>query len=316
MGNFAEIVSLLDVSALADLFRGFHGEVDGFVRSESEKLFDLEARNQQARRGFQEVLHSVRGFLDEFAPEHLGEESEVGGSDAGSIRSDRGNGGDRQRTGGRKDGNPGAHSRGLSRKRKVAAPLAEEKDSDRDVFLVQLLPQFVRLVTDDERAMQDACELLATFVERHFRASKELMQLADRPSPVRLFRSLLSVLVAELGLDHPEKKAGASRRGMDHREKADRGDRDNRKHRGARKDSRSESSADSDKDEDERREGQEGRDGRDRDGTRGRDAREGRRDGRDHDGRDHERDRRGDRSRSRRDRSRRSRSRSRDARRD
>merc|ERR1740129_2469902 len=58
----------MDVVALAGLFRSFHGEVDSFVRRESEKLFEQEARNQQARRNFQEVHDMVRGFIDEFAP--------------------------------------------------------------------------------------------------------------------------------------------------------------------------------------------------------------------------------------------------------
>lgn len=182
LDSFATTVSLLDVMALSDLIRTFHSEVDTFVRRESEKLFEQEARNQQARRSFQEVYDMVRGFLDEFAPEGAFPDP-ADNSDSGVEN--------------------------------------KAEEPERDLLTKRLLPQFTSFVTDDQRAMQDAVELLTTFVQRHFKNSKELTGLLDKPSPLPLFRSLLRLLVAELGLGRSDKRSGAGRRG----EKDDREDR-------------------------------------------------------------------------------------------
>lgn len=63
---FREVPSLLDVASLAELVSGLHGEVDSFVRRESEKLAEQEAQHKQAQKSFQEVFSEVRGFVDEF----------------------------------------------------------------------------------------------------------------------------------------------------------------------------------------------------------------------------------------------------------
>merc|ERR1719422_1222475 len=72
----------------------------------------------------------------------------------------------------------------------------EDKESEHDNFCKTAVPHFLRFTTEDLRATQDALELLATFVHRHFRGDKELAQLLNKNSPVPLFRALLRALTA------------------------------------------------------------------------------------------------------------------------
>lgn len=221
VGSFSETVSLLDVVALADLFRTFHDEVDTFVRKESERLFEQEARNQQARRTFQETATQVRSFLEEFAPEGGLPESENEEDDADGSEGSEASGSD---------------SEAERRKAKVSKKAWEKKakeSSEHDTVTKRLLPQFLRFAAADRSALQDAVDLLATFVDRHFKQHKELTPLLENPSPVPLFRALLRALVAELrtsGGGAKEKAVAGEReekdgRPRDEREREPRGER-------------------------------------------------------------------------------------------
>jgi len=242
IGGFADTVSLLDVRSLADIIRKFHDEVDSFVRRESEKLFEQEARNQQARRSFQEIYDAVRGFLVEFSVGGGRLESKNGDAQDNGGASSKGQQADSADDGSAGDDDEEGEDEaapGESRKQGGVAT-SSDPDSACDSFSKRLLPNFVRCVTDDRRAMQDAGELLGTFVQQHFRSSKELTTLLSKPSPVPLFRALLRALVAELSPGRPEQKGGgggggsssssaaAGKRGG---EKGDKGGREDRKGR-------------------------------------------------------------------------------------
>eukprot|EP00913_Durusdinium_trenchii_P010755 g10089.t1 len=77
-------------------------------------------------------------------------------------------------------------------------------ESEQEQLTKKLMPNLVRFVTEDQRALQDACELLSFFVQRHFPDNKELADLAKKPSPKRLFKQLLGALERELGKEEKD----------------------------------------------------------------------------------------------------------------
>lgn len=103
----------------------------------------------------------IRSFLDEFGPEGgLDELDQISDAEEdASLKSDA-------------SGQPvdGGHY-----------SVRTEQDNDRETFLKRLVPLFVKFTADDRRVMQDASDLLRTFVQRHFRSNKELTLLLDKP---------------------------------------------------------------------------------------------------------------------------------------
>lgn len=178
--NFSACASSLDVAALTELFRTFHNEADTYVKQESERLVALEGRTLQMQKRYQECQDTVRGFLDEFAVE---EQGNLCHSDSDSSSS----------TGVKK-------RKGKKSRTRVGDAADTARNISRETYSKKLLPQFLKFVVSDQRAMKDAVDLLKAFVQRHFRNSKELSSLCDQSSPLPLFRSLLRVLVAEVGV--------------------------------------------------------------------------------------------------------------------
>eukprot|EP00439_Symbiodinium_sp_Y106_P018640 s1478_g2.t1 len=162
-----------------------------------------------------------------------------------------------------------------ARRRRRSAKM--DFETEQEQLTKKLLPQLVRFATEDQRALQDAAELLTFFVQRHFPDNKELADLAQKPSPEKLLKGLLGVLEKEL---EPRPGGGKDEKASDQedeREERDRGDR--------------EASPEKERRYREERDGRH-RDDRERDGRdRGRDGGRDMRDGRDGRGRN---DRRGD----------------------
>lgn len=201
VGRFEDMDSLMNVAGLAALVRSLHEDLEAFLKRESDKLSEQERRNNQARQNFKEASGLVRSFLDEFVPEggllEL-EEVEAAASlgDSDSADDDEGSNID----------DPGVNGHSQPRRatarrqatRKLSSEVSKSEDSEQDEFSKKWMTQFVRFVTDDQRAIQDAIELLATFVQRHFSSHNELMELTGKPLPVQLFKLLLKTLSSEV----------------------------------------------------------------------------------------------------------------------
>ncbi|CAE6965493.1 unnamed protein product [Symbiodinium sp. CCMP2592] len=245
-----------------NLLEGYGAHPSGlaFAHRESQKLAEQEKRNRQAQTNFKEAFGAARGFLEEFAPDGGLPEPVDDASDGG----DSGSGDDDQ------------GSDAPARRRRRSAKM--DFETEQEQLTKKLLPQLVRFATEDQRALQDAAELLTFFVQRHFPDNKELADLAQKPSPEKLLKGLLGVLEKELT---PRSGGGKDEKASDQedeREERDRGD-------------RGEASPEKERRYREERDGRH-RDDRERDGRdRGRDGGRDMRDGRDGRGRD---DRRGD----------------------
>lgn len=192
VGSFADNPSLLNVKSLAELFRTFHGKIEGQLRKESTKLVEMDAVNLRARRSVQEAYDSVSSFLEEFVPE-----SDLSSISVESLPDETQ---DREMVGG---GRP-------SKRRKAAKT---EQEHVREHFTTRLLPKFLKYAADDHCALQDASDLLGSFVQAHFPENKEvaaILEVSDgKSNTVRLFQTVLRVLVSELGVLRQEKLAGA-----------------------------------------------------------------------------------------------------------
>lgn len=200
--GFQDHPSLLDTEALAEIVHTLHDEVDAFVRKESDKATEQETRNQQIQKEYREAMSMVRTFLEEFMPKkHL--KTLLGDGEAGKDKDDS-----------------------------DADDNEEAKEVDHEKFAKTLLPEFLRYVTEDLRAMQDALELLATFVQRHFRGDKDMMNQINKPTPVPLFQSLLRAISSELGIRSGQDRRNGRRGGGDRDDRE--GDRDANGEGGAR----------------------------------------------------------------------------------
>jgi len=192
VGSFADNPSLLNVKLLAELFRTFHGKIEGQLRKESTKLVEMDAVNLRARRSVQEAYDSVSSFLEEFVPE-----SDLPSISVESVADETQ---DRETVGG---GRP-------SKRRKAAKT---EQEHVHEHFTTRLLPKFLKYAADDHCALQDASDLLGSFVQAHFPENKEvaaILEVSDgKTNTVRLFQTVLRVLVSELGVLRQEKLAGA-----------------------------------------------------------------------------------------------------------
>merc|ERR1712039_189679 len=180
--GLSSIVSLVDVVELADLFKTLNKEVDDFVRRESEKLFDQESKNQQARKSFQEVHDLIKTFLDDFKPEggHPPPDRDQDESDT-----------DEDGAGGRK---------GLAAlKWKIEDAPAPVGPEQRRLLSKRLMPQFTRYITEDKEAVQNAGEMLNVFIEKFFKSNKELAALKEKNDPINLLKGLFRVISLELG---------------------------------------------------------------------------------------------------------------------
>jgi len=175
------VASLLDVRPLAELFKTLHSETETFVREQSERLKEHEEASLQAQRSFREARVLVRSFLDEFVSEGQAEvekEKERGSDDEekeekGSSDEEDDKGADAAKENGKK----GKAKAKVGQKKAAAGDL-----SLHDKFTKKELPQFVKFVVDDQRAMQDADELLTHFVQRHLKSQKELQPLLNKSS--------------------------------------------------------------------------------------------------------------------------------------
>jgi len=175
VGGFGNLSSPLDVAALADLVKGFHEQVASFVRRKTESLSADEAQSQEAKRTVEEGRDTIRSFLEEFGPE------------GGVPDPDEGSG----------------DENGNSKHKSAEKTAAEEYQKG--------AKQLVRFATDDKQALQDAGDLMGTFVERHFKGVKELKGLLDKPHPVPLLKALLKLLVAELKAGQKDKGGNAKK---------------------------------------------------------------------------------------------------------
>eukprot|EP00933_Yihiella_yeosuensis_P052812 TRINITY_DN5093_c0_g1_i1.p1 TRINITY_DN5093_c0_g1~~TRINITY_DN5093_c0_g1_i1.p1 ORF type:complete len:432 (+),score=81.36 TRINITY_DN5093_c0_g1_i1:84-1379(+) len=273
IGSFDKIKSLMDIPSLSSLFHGLHEDVTVFLEEESEKGFDQEKQNQKAQKDFKEAHSIVQGFLDEFAPDGGLPELDDG---YGSIDSD---GGDSM---GSDDEQDDDNTRSAAPKSKPRANLkrnvkADHGMNEQDIFSRKLMPQFIRFATEDQRALQDASDLLGTFVQRHFPSNKDLQELMEKPSPLELFRSLTTVLNVELKGKQSQSDREASQdtrepeRSSDRRRENGHDRRDRSRSGGEDRRERSERDfQDRDRDGRERQPPRSGRDGRD--GRSGRDA--------------------------------------------
>lgn len=172
VNSFAEISSPMDVSSLADLFQTLHSATSVYVREQSAALSEHEEKAQRKRRAFQEQHDALRSFLQEFVPE----------AELPDVE--------------------------MKARAEVTARTKTEQELVRDHFTERLLPKFLRFVRDDRRALQDASDLLGTFVQAHFPRNRELLELLEKPKPVVLFRTVLRILVAALGVRPESRKGG------------------------------------------------------------------------------------------------------------
>jgi hypothetical protein len=189
VGSFADTPSLLNVESLAELFRTFHGKIEGHLLKESTALFEMEAVNLRARKSFQEAYDSVRSFLAEFVPE-----SELPNISVELVADEI------------QDREVGVGGR--SSKRRKAAKTEQELRHEH--FANSLLPKFLKYAEDDHCALQDASDLLGSFVQAHFPENKEVAAIIEaahgkRTNTVPLFQTVLRVLVSELGVLRHEK---------------------------------------------------------------------------------------------------------------
>lgn len=273
VGSFASIDSMMDLTSLAALFRKLHEEVEAFAHRESQKLAEQEKRNRQAQTNFKEAFGAARGFLEEFAPDGGLPEPVDDASDGG----DSGSGDDDQ------------GSDAPARRRRRSAKM--DFETEQEQLTKKLLPQLVRFATEDQRALQDAAELLTFFVQRHFPDNKELADLAQKPSPEKLLKGLLGVLEKEL---QPRTGGGKDEKVSDQEDEREERDRGDRGEGSAEKERRYREERDGRHRDDRERDGRDrGRDG----GRDMRDGRDGRRDDRRGDDRGRFEERRGERDR-------------------
>lgn len=138
--------SVLNVSALEDIFARFHGQLDTWLQGESGKLERAEVRGNQCREQLQRCADRVCGFLRDHAP----------GADLGP-------------------------------------------DPNGEGFTTRALPQFLDLIEEDRRALQEASSVLAAFADRRFPKNEELTGLKAEASPMPLLRAILRLLAAAPG---------------------------------------------------------------------------------------------------------------------
>uniref|UniRef100_A0A7S0ZRS8 Uncharacterized protein n=1 Tax=Noctiluca scintillans TaxID=2966 RepID=A0A7S0ZRS8_NOCSC len=137
--------SILNVTALEDIFARFHGELDTWLQRESRKLERAERRGSGARDALGRSGTLVCDFLRDYAPRTY---QELGAEPQG------------------------------------------------EAFTTRALPQFLEMVEEDQRALQEATAVLGAFAERRFPKNKELALLKNDSSPLPLMRAILRLLAA------------------------------------------------------------------------------------------------------------------------
>lgn len=136
--------SVLNTSALEEIFNRFHKDIDSWLQGESAKLERSESRGKEARDCLKKNSNAVTEFLKDYAP-------------------------------------------------RMYEDLGDDKEGES--FTMRGLPNFLDLVDEDRRALQEFAGILSAFADRCFPKSKDLESLKDG-SPLPLLKAILKLLSA------------------------------------------------------------------------------------------------------------------------